>query len=516
MKPGFNKITLLVVVLLLVSSGGVWWRFSSQHAQTLAAAESKSQDKKILYWYDPMAPNQHFDKPGKSPFMDMPLVPKYDEPQQPADTVSIDPRTVQNMAVRTGVVARGPLSGRVDAVGYVRVDERKIQVVQARAQGWVEHLNINAANDPVKLGQLLLELYSPDLLAAQEEYLLVRHSSQKHRNADVFLAATKAKMQLLGMTVRQIAELEQTNQASRLLAFYAPANGIVTELGVRQGMQVDPGMNLFSIADLSSVWVTAEVPESQAARVREGNPAEISFPALSGKVYKGLVNYVSPQVSATSRTLQVRIRLENPGNVLKPDMFANVALFNGEKRDALLVPSEAIIATGRRNIVIVAEGNGKFHPVDVTVGRDVGGQTEILKGLTAGQTVVTSGQFLIDSESNAKAGFERFEGAQTPGSGEDKAKKDSRKTDDQAMKPNIHHGRGRINRIDPGAGKINLSHDPIPTLSWPEMTMDFPVADKKALTGAKPGDTIEFELAPMPSGEYIITRIIPGKRPERK
>jgi len=501
MKPYFKKITFLVVILLMVIAGGVGWRLSLNPGQGMAAVESK--DKKILYWYDPMVPDRHFDKPGKSPFMDMQLVPKYDEPQQSADMVSIDPRTIQNMAVRTAKVVRGNLVQRVDAVGYVKIDERKIQVVQARAQGWVEQLNLKAANDPVEKGQLLLELYSPDLLAVQEEYLLVRNSPRMHDAETALLAATKEKMQLLGITQAQIEALDKTGQAARRLRFYAPSNGVVTELGVRQGMQVNPGMNLFSIADLSSVWVTAEVPESQAAGVKQGSKAEISFPALSGKVYRGIVSYVYPQVSASSRTLQVRLRLDNPHGELKPDMLANVALLNGDKREALLVPSEAIIATGRRSVVIVAEGDGKFHAVDVSTGSEGGGQTEILRGLTAGQTVVTSGQFLIDSESNLRAGLERMEPKMDEGDS-------NQKMNDQAMDSKTHHGQGKVNRIDLGAGKVNISHGPIASLNWPAMTMDFAVADKNALANLKPGQSVQFDLTKTGAGEYLITRLTPG------
>lgn len=505
----FHKILLLVVVLAVVATAGAWWHLSPRAGQNTAVPSES--DKKILYWYDPMVPDRHFDKPGKSPFMDMQLVPKYDQSQSAEGSVSIDPRTVQNMAVRTGKVVRAPLSGRVDAVGYVKIDESKLQVVQARAQGWVERLNVKAVNDPVTQGQLLLELYSPDLLAAQEEYLLVRNSPYQHETEEVLLAAAKDKMQLLGISAAQIRELDETGKASRHIRFYAPANGVVTELGVRQGMQVAPGMNLYSIVDLSSVWVTAEIPESQAARVRQGGRAEITAPALGDKTYRGIVNYVYPQVSPASRTLQVRIRLDNPGGRLKPEMFTNVALFNGEKREVLVVPSEAVIATGRRNVVIVAEGDGKFHPVEVKLGADVGGQTEVLSGLSVGQTVVTSGQFLIDSESNLRAGFERFEA--TPAEGRSQT---SGKPEGQATNRKIHHGQGKVNRIDPSAGKINLSHGPIPALNWPAMTMDFTVADKQALAGVRPGETIAFEFSQSPGGEYVITRIAPGRQTERK
>lgn len=494
------KKTSLFVALSMLLAGGIGYlagRDNSQPPATSAPAQPQ-KERKVLYWYDPMVPNQHFDKPGKSPFMDMALVPMYDDDSVTPGTVKIDPSTIQNMGVRTAKVTRASLNRRLDTVGYVNPDEHLIQVVQTRAAGWVERLHVSAANDPVKRGQLLLELYSPDLVAAQEEYLLAR---QYRNGADgsALLQAAQAKLSLLGLSSAQIARLQAGNKPSRLIAYYAPGNGVVTELNVRQGAQVAPGMNLYSLVDLSSVWITAEIPENQGGWIHEGMTASITVPAYPGKQLSGHVEYVYPNVAQATRTLQVRIRLANPDGLLRPGMFANVALEDGTGQAVLLVPSEAVITTGQRSVVIVADGNGKFHPAEVHLGRESGGQYEILDGLTEGQTIVLSGQFMIDSESNLKTALNRL---QPP---ENAQKQDAK----MPMSP-AYKGHGKINAVDMEDGSVNITHDPIPSLKWPGMTMDFGVRDVKMLKTIKPGDIVDFDLEESGKGEYVITGISKG------
>lgn len=359
------------------------------------------EERKPLYWYDPMKPEQHFDKPGKSPFMDMDLVPKYAEGGASADggtVVSIDPRMAQNLGMRTAEVKTGSFWQRVDAVGSVVMDENRIVTVEARAAGWLERLDVRAVGDTVQRGQVVAGIYSPDLLAAQEELAL----AQKLGDATLIDAA-RTRLSLLGVGSGG------KSGPQRRVAITAPQTGVVTELLVRQGGQVTPGMPLMKLADLSKVWVMVEVPEVQAAWVAAGKPAEARFKGLPGKIFKGKVDYVYPLLDTQTRTLRARLAFDNADGALKPGMYAEVTVFGGERSDVTLVPSEAVIRTGSRNVVLVAEGEGRYRPVEVTLGSERGEEIVILGGLESGQQVVVSGQFLIDSEASLLGAYNRMD-----------------------------------------------------------------------------------------------------------
>lgn len=464
-----------------------------------APAAFPHNDRKVLYWYDPMVPQKHFDTPGKSPFMDMPLVPMYDEPQSQPGSVSIDPRMIQNLGVRTTKAKMGVLPRELNTVAEVQPDERRIMVVQSRVAGWVERLRVKALNDPVRKGELLAQVYAPDLLGAQEEYLLLR----KDESDPELVRAAREKMRLLGISERQIEQLTQTGRAQTRIAFYAPIDGIVSDLGVREGARVSPGMSLFSLTDLSTVWVTAEIPESEGQWLRRGDAATISLP--DGTAYAGTVDYVYPEIAEVTRTIAARIHLANPNGILRPGMFVRALLQAKAAQPVLLVPTEAVIRDGRDNMVIVADGGGRFHPVRVEVGADADGRTEIRRGLMAGQTVVTSAQFLIDSESNIRAGLDRLQGPAAAG---------------PAPAPNvtpsvIHHGHGRVDHVDLKTHTVTLSHEPIASLHWPAMTMSFGVAAPVALDRIRPGDEVDFDLVESKPGQYTITHIVPAGKPSQ-
>ena len=404
------RTMLLILIALIAAAGAGYYARTPAPASKPPASATAPKERKILYWYDPMVPASHFDKPGPSPFMDMELVPKYADEEGSAGGMAIDPRMVQNLGVRTAAVATGSLERRITTVGYVRPDEHRIEVVQPRAAGWVEKLYVRAVNDPVRRGQLLLELYAPDILAAQEEYLLAVKAAQRDPADRALEQAALRRLSLLGLSDGQIRVLAASGKASRRVAVYATSDGVVSELGVREGMAVTPGTPMFSLLDLSSVWVTAEIPEAQAGWVAPGAAVEIAVPALPGRVIKGRVEYIYPQLDGTTRTLQVRVRLPNPGLKLKPGMYARVRIQSGEAKQAVLVPSEAVISTGTRSVAIVAEGGGRFAAVEVKTGDEADGRTEILEGLAAGQTVVVSGQFLIDSEASLRGTLQRLQG----------------------------------------------------------------------------------------------------------
>ena len=366
------------------------------------ADAAPADERRPLYWYDPMKPDQHFDQPGKSPFMDMQLVPRYADAAAGSSgkLISIDPRVVQNLGIRTAAVERRSLARELRAAGSVAVNENRIEVVQTRASGWIERLHVRALNDRVRKGQVLAEIYSPELYAAQQEFVLASRAQDA-----ALSSAARQRLLLLGLSETQVTRLEHSGQALRRVAYYAPVDGIVTELGVRDGAQVSPGMTLFMLADLSQVWVNAEVPEAQAASLAAGAPVVATLAGLLGRRFAGRIDYVYPEVNPQTRTLRVRAVLDNKERLLKPGMFAEVVLDKGESREALLVPSEALIRTGTRSTVIVAEGDGRFRPVEVRLGLQRDGHTQVLEGLEEGQKVVASGQFLIDSEANLRGAF---------------------------------------------------------------------------------------------------------------
>jgi membrane fusion protein, copper/silver efflux system len=445
--------------------------------------------KKVLYWHDPMVPGQKFDKPGKSPFMDMQLVPVYEDAGSQGG-VTIDPRMQQSLGVRTAEVRKGALSPMVEAVGNVAYNERETAVIQARSNGFVERLEVRAPLDPVHKGQALAELYVPDWVAAQEEYLSVLRMSGTRM--EELVDGARQRMRLAGMSEEQIRLVESTGKVHARLTLTAPLSGVVAELGAREGMTVMPGAMLFRINGLATVWVNAEVREAQATEVRPGNAVEARTPALPERVFKGKVSAILPEVNPATRTLKARVELANPRGELKPGMFVTVNFAPAARKEALLVPSEAVIQTGKHTVVIVAQGDGKFAPVDVETGLESNGETEIRKGLDAGQKVVLSGQFLIDSEASLRGTLSRMGG--TP-----------QEEKPAAAAAATYKGSGKVEAI--GKDEVTLSHEPMPALQWPAMTMGFKADPNVVPKDLKVGDAVSFELRKRADGSYEIASI---------
>jgi Cu(I)/Ag(I) efflux system membrane fusion protein len=356
--------------------------------------------KRILYWHDPMVPGQRFDHPGKSPFMDMPLVPVVEGGAE-GGAVAISPRLQQNLGVRLAEVTRGRLQSEITASATVVYDERDVALVQARATGFVERLRVRATLDTVHQGEALADLYVPDWVAAQVEYLAVR--DLRSPGAADLAESARQRLRLAGMPDDSIRILEKTGRPQSRFTLTAPISGVVTELMAREGMTVTTGSPLFRINGLSTVWVNAEVPETLGRGVRPGDPVKAQIAALPDAVFDGTVGAVLPAVNLATRTITARVALPNPKLQLLPGMFVTVQFAPTGNQDVLLVPSEAIIVTGTRRVVIVSEGDGRFRAVNVETGSQGSGQTEIRSGLTLGQKVVVSGQFLIDSEASLKA-----------------------------------------------------------------------------------------------------------------
>jgi Cu(I)/Ag(I) efflux system membrane fusion protein len=407
-----RTITIAVLLMLGLVLAVTVWLFRRPHDAT-PAKQAECGNAAPAYWYDPMRPNERFDRPGKSPFMDMQLEPKC--PASPAvsqgaraspGSIEVDSRVVENLGIRLSKVEQGSFARSVDTVGLVGVDEHRIVAIQVREPGWVEQLSVRAVGDSVRSGQQLAGIYSPELLATQQELLIARGSGDP-----ALVEAARQRLAFFGLSTSQIAHIEQMGKPERRVAYYAPFDGYVMELGIRQGAAVQPGATLFQLADLDSVWVIADVPELQAAWIASGDPAELEVPALPGARFTGQVDYLYPELTQTTRSLKARIVVKNPGHRLRPGMFA-AAHFRGKPLDNVLtVPSEAVIKTGTRSVVIVADDGTHFRPVAVRVGAEHADRSEILEGLTLGQNVVASGQFLIDSEASLRGAFENLAGA---------------------------------------------------------------------------------------------------------
>jgi Cu(I)/Ag(I) efflux system membrane fusion protein len=362
--------------------------------------------KKPLYWIDSMEPTIRYSQPGKSR-MGMETVPVYAEGEEPNlggyPIIKIDPAIVENLGVRIAAVEEVPLYRQIHTVGYVQVDENKIINIFTLIDGWVRKLFVKRTDEFVSKGQLLLQLYSPTLVNAQEEYLIAMHSG----NNDL-IRASHRRLLALGISEKQIEQLRQAQKTSLLVAIYAPQSGIISPLNIREGARVTPETNMMGIVDLSSIWILVEVYASQASWVRIGQLVEAKMTGLPDRTWQGHVEYVYPQVDPTTRTLKVRLRFDNTDYFLKPNMYASVTVFVTPKLNVLSIPLEAVISTGTGHRVIVALGQGRFQPRPIVTGIESGDRIEVISGLKKGEQVVTSAQFLIDSESNLKASLERL------------------------------------------------------------------------------------------------------------
>lgn len=390
-----TKVTGLVVAALALGVAAGWW--AGQPRDTGMAPSMAANEPKALYWYDPMFPQQKFDKPGKSPFMDMQLVAQYADDKADAQTLRVDPGQTENLGVRLATVSRGMLATRVVASGVLGFNERDVAVVQARTPGFVERVYTLAPGDVLKPDAALADVLVPEWAAAQEEFLALKRVGDS-----ALLAAARQRLRLTGMPPALIAQVERSGKVQPVLTVTSPVGGVLQTLNVRQGMTLGLGETLAQVNGLGSVWLTVAVPEAQAAAVAPGQTVEARLPAFAGEVFKGTVSTILPQTNADSRTLQVRVELANPDARLRPGLTAQVSLQQSIDQHVLWVPSEAVIRTGHQALVMLAEEGGHYRPVEVRTGPENDGQTAILQGLQEGQQVVSSGQFLLDSEASLK------------------------------------------------------------------------------------------------------------------
>ena len=482
----------LVAICSAALTAGVLLSLSSEHSMP---TDSKASSKKEpLYWVAPMDSNYRRDEPGLSP-MGMDLVPVYEESDSGADdgpgSIKISPTVINNLGVRTAPVAFAALENEVNTVGYVQYNQDQLIHIHPRVEGWVETLYVKAAGDQVKQDEPLYTLYSPQLVNAQEEFVLALK-----RNNQVLIRAAKARLKSLNVSDGFISRLQKSQQVLQNITFYARQGGVVDELNIREGFYVKPDTSMMSIAQLDEVWVEAEVFERQAELIRVGLPVTMTLDYLSGQRWQGQVDYIYPTLDAKNRTLRVRLRFDNQGHQLKPNMFAQVSIHSQVAEKQLVVPKEAVIRTGSQNRVVVALGEGRFKSVEVTLGRSDAANTEILSGVMADDEVVTSAQFLIDSESSKNSDFKCMQAVSH----------DNMQMSD--TNPSMATVNGVINSIDANNRVVNISREAIEKWGRGPATMDFLLAKNVLIDMLKPNDEVTFTFS-IEQGEFLIHTITP-------
>ncbi len=488
---------IAVMAIAVAIAFGLGWLSSQQNLPMSESADSGSPaEKKPLYWVAPMDPNYRRDQPGKSP-MGMDLVPVYEEENTGRNDggAQINPAVAANLGVRTQPVLRGPVSIPVRTVGYVTDDEDDLIHVHSRIAGWVEVLHVRSKGEKVSHGEPLYEIYSPELVNAQQEFLM---SERLGRGSQA--TATGGKLRSLGMTDAQIANLKKTGKVRERITVFAPGSGYVAALPVRAGMYVRPDTEIMAIGSRKSVWVIAEFFERQAGLVMAGQAVEFATPSMPGTNWQGAIDYVYPELDARTRTLRARIRVPNPDGRLRPNMFVNLTMDAPIGDDLLTIPRPALIQRSDSQHVLLAEDDGYFRPVPVKTGREAGDRVVIAEGLEEGQQVVVSAQFLIDSETSLEAAMLRLDADQQSGGD----------TDSDSSPTEMIEGVGRITDVDGEGRSITLDHAAIPELSWPAMTMAFALADSVKTGALAPDQEVRFEFRETPEG-YLVERIEPAQ-----
>ncbi|MDD5295398.1 MAG: efflux RND transporter periplasmic adaptor subunit [Rhodocyclaceae bacterium] len=501
-----GKSVLVALVVILAAAGGYWagQRGAAPGATSTSSAASGKAERKLLYYRNPMGLPDTSPVPKKDN-MGMDYIPVYEGEEAPADggkQLNIGTEKVQKLGVRVEAISLRPLDKLLRVAGRVEVDERRIHTVAPKFEGWIEKLYVNATGQAVAKGEPLFEVYSPELLSAQKEYAIAAQgasylsSASDEARAGMQRLADSALARLRNWDIppEQIQALEKSGEAKRTLTFRAPAAGVVTEKKAVQGMRFSPGDTLYQVVDVSSVWVLADVYEQDIAAVHAGSLVRVRLDAYPGKVFEGKVDYVYPTLKAETRTVPVRIVLANPGGLLKPAMYAQVEIPASGKEKLLTVPVSAVIDSGTRKVVLVQMAEGKFEPREVKLGARSDDYVAVLEGLKDGEKVVVNGNFLIDAESNLKAALGGFASAEG--------------TKQAAEAKSVgHQATGTLDAVDAKAGTVTVTHQPIASLKWPKMTMDFVLANPSLVAGVKPGAKIAIEIVERKPGEWVITSL---------
>ena len=486
----FLGATVLVVAAAALAGGGFYaGRSGSSGVASPAAAASAPDGREVLYWHDPMTPGPRFDKPGKSPFMDMALVPVYADSAAYAGGVKVSSQVQQNLGIRLASVRRVESSASFDAVGSVQFDERLNVAVQTRVQGYVEHLAVRATLQRVRKGEPLATVFAPDWLGPLNELIALKHAGV----GPELLAAARERTRAMSIPAELVCKAEESATADARYVLTAPIGGVVAELGVREGVSVAPGTTLFRIAGLEKVWAVVDVPEAQAMRLTRGQKVRATLQADATQRFDGTLQEILPQVSADTRAVQARFEVDNQSGQLMPGMLLRLQV-EGPKSARLVVPSEAVIRTGKRAVVIVRLDSGAFEPRDVSVGMDLGDDLEIVEGLSEGEQVVASGQFLIDSEARLRSALGNMA---SPASAPPKAPAQATAV--------IHEAQGTVESVEPGS--MTISHGAIATLKWQAMTMEFSKPTATAFADIKPGDSVHFQFKEGGESGYVLVAV---------
>lgn len=539
-----NAMVVVVLVAAAVAAGvGYWWGRAEDSGQKTVSVAQKEPARKILYYRNPMGLPDTSPTPKKDS-MGMDYVPVYEGGEElggsnqaasPFATsagsgqVVISVEKVQKLGVKTERAAMRMLDKTIRVVGRVEVDERHIHNIAPKFEGWIEKLHVKSAGEPVKKGQALFDVYSPELVSAQREYAIAVQGVAALKDAD---GDTRQSMQKLAdasllrlknwdISEQQVKELAISGAARRSLTFHAfhtPANGIVLEKKALEGMRFMPGEVLYQIADLSSVWVIADVFEQDIGLVQVGSKAQVKLNAYPDKPFEGVVSLVYPTLNAATHTVPVRMEIANPKGLLKPAMFASVEIQVAGKGEVLTVPVSAVIDSGTRQIVLVQLAPGRFEPRAVRLGSRGENYVEVLEGIADGEQVVISANFLIDAESNLKAALSGLGGHVAHGGSAPPAvaQKQPPKPANGSVEPPVqpkskpavvgHRVQGTLNAIN-ADGTVNITHGPVEALDWPGMTMDFVLANSSLAGNARIGSAITFEIVERKPGEWVITKL---------
>ena len=521
------SILVAVVVLGAVGTGSYWLGTRSTvatHEATAAAASAPAvaTQRKLLYYRNPMGLADTSPTPKKDP-MGMDYIAVYEGEDKDAgggpataDQIRIGTEKIQRLGVRTEAAAMRLLGKTVRAAGRIEPDERRMYAISPKFEGYVERLYVNVTGQPVSKGQPLFEVYSPELVSAQREYLIAVQGMQAMKGAapeaqggmEQLAASSLARLRNWDLSPEQVATLVKTGEASRTITFRSPVSGLVTEKKALQGMRFMPGEALYQVTDLSSVWVVADVFEQDIGLVKTGAKAKVTINAYPNRVFEGRITYIYPTMKAETRTVAVRIELGNPGHLLKPAMFAQVELPVGGKMPVLTVADSAVIDSGTRRIVLVQVQEGRFEPREVELGARAENYVEVIKGVRDGEQVVVAANFLIDAESNLKAAVGGLGGHSGHGSAP-KGPAPAGSTAAPSAPASVgHKAEGSVEGVDVKSGTVSLNHGPVATLKWPAMTMEFKVANTGLLDGLRPGQAVAFEFVERQSGEYVVTSIV--------
>lgn len=522
MKTG-TGLTIGGIVVALAAAGGYYagtrGTALSSPASTTTVATSTATDaakpaKKLLYYRNPMGLPDTSPTPKKDP-MGMDYIAVYeggaDEEPAASGQVVISTQKVQKLGVRTESAQLRNLDKTVRASGRIEPDERRIYAISPKFEGYVERLHVNVTGQAVGKNQPLFEVYSPELVSVQREYAIAAQGVASLKDAD---SQAQAGMQQLAQSSllrlknwdisdEQIKALTSTGATTRTLTFRSPVSGIVMEKKALQGMRFMPGEALYQIADLSAVWVIADVFEQDIGLVKNGTKATVNINAYPDKIFTGRVTYVYPTLTAETRTVPVRVELANPGGLLKPGMFAQVELPVAVKGQVITVPVSAVIDSGTRQVVLIQQAEGRFEPREVRLGARSDTHVEVRDGVQAGEQVVVAANFLIDAESNLKAAIGGFASAPEAQASSPAA------TNAAVNKGAGHQAVGTVEEIDSKSGTVSVAHGPVASLKWPAMTMEFKAANATLLQALKPGTKVTVEFIERQPGEWVITSVKP-------